>query len=535
MSVTFSQNDIAFLYPAYLLIDRHWIIRSYGPSISRQVPDVRSGDPFDAHFRVSNSTRYQAAQAGFPRRSTIELRSLVSGLKLTGSIIDIDDAYLLAVNISSLPESGDLTGLSISDFGPNDPIIDTVLLLSMQNAMLKEAKELATNLALERQKSDALSAQISRVASCLAHDFNNYLSIIKLNCNLLKIHKSNHLQLDSIINIIEETSEKSSGIALSLLSLSSSASARANKFSIDEFLYDSLPYFQAISGGCASIKLKLQAPGVLINADLSGIMNCLTNIVLNARDAIVDAGDVTISTQTEPVDRSHKEHFTQPSHLLLTISDSGAGMNEDVLSKAFDPYFSTKEKGTGIGLTSVQEFLEAHGGTIELQSSPGLGTQAILRFPIAKEERAASIDEMNRRSTTPGPSAERPRIIVVDDERYAMEALSELLETEGFYVLGATSPNEALTLIGRHLSEGRPFDILLTDIVMPEGNGIALGRAAQEACRGLKVILMSGLCNEPMPLGINFPLLAKPLKIEEILATVRHLLGADFNANQGPN
>lgn len=539
MLFTFTQSQFARLQPAYLVIDKKRNIHAVGPAISRQMPEVLIGDPIELHF-VGIGTQIEELLDPAVIGGPIELQSKSNHLHFGGNITKVNGLFLLSLHIAFADE-GALPQLKLSDFAPGDPTIDTLLLLGMQKAMLDQATELTNVLSDERQKSEGLAARISTVASFLAHDFNNYLSIINLNCDRILNNGMISENDISALRVIREISEKSASISQSLLTLSANNTEEAKEISVDEMISHALPYLRSLVGPDINLELELAVPDALVEVDESALMNCLTNLFLNSCEAMRSGGEIKISTFREsnsclgeqmelnrgPEQLSSFMHGLEPSsemtNLVLMISDTGPGMSEEVLKRAFDPYFTTKQNGTGIGLASAKNFVEFYKGSIELQSSPGAGAQVILRLPIARERVefvVVSENQLNERNVAVGQES----IIVVDDEQYALEALVELLESEGYCVVGVTSPSEAMSLIEERHLRGEPFQLLLTDMVMPEASGLELSQSALKICPDLKVLFMSGLNYRLDEQKIDYPVLSKPLNIRYVMQAISHAM-----------
>lgn len=511
MRFALDSEDLGRLFPSHILVDKHLNIIDFGASIGKRLPDLTKGDHLEDHFIVSNPEVLNALPVISANMPSIQLRSRSRPITMTGVIIESDGTYLLALNPSPIPDPTELTGLRMSDLSPTDPSLDNILLIKMQDAMIAEAKEMAAKLTAERQKSDALLQQVSRISGCLAHDFNNHLSIIKLNAQRLAQEASNNRQIAAIAEILMETTTRSSAIASSLVTLSSSQNDKRREFVADEILQDSLPYLKSLTSDGIDLILDLGASGVKVKLGQAGFLNCLTNLILNSCDAILGEGRIEIST------------YQSVNWLVVEVSDNGMGLGEAAMAQAFEPYFSTKEKGTGLGLASVQDFMTNHGGTVELLPNPVPGALARLKFPIIQDlESVADMAPLAQTGLPIGPS-DQPRILVVDDEQYALEALVELLEQEGYHVAGASSPREGIGLVQEYNEADCPFDALLTDVIMPKGNGIILAHAARAMSPDIKVIVLSGMRpEEAMP---DWPFLQKPLRLELVTETLRKVLG----------
>jgi CheY-like chemotaxis protein len=266
-----------------------------------------------------------------------------------------------------------------------------------------------------------------------------------------------------------------------------------------------------------------------IHADQNQLENVLLNLAVNARDAMPDGGRLTIETQNAHLDQRYAASelgILPGQYVLIAVTDSGAGMTEDVMRKAFDPFFTTKDvgKGTGLGLSQVYGFVKQSGGHIKIYSEVGEGTTIKIYLP--RHLGPAEDGGDPGRTETPPPADRGELILVVDDEdlvrRFSVEALTEL----GYRVLEASSAQAALAMI-----LDRPdVDLLFTDIVMPEMNGKTLADLVRVKRPDLPVIYTTGYTRNAVvhngTLDPDVELISKPFTIEELATRVRTVLEA---------
>ena len=250
----------------------------------------------------------------------------------------------------------------------------------------------------------------------------------------------------------------------------------------------------------------------LVSGDPAELREALTNLILNAVDAMPDGGTLTLATRAEA------------DTAVVTVADTGAGMTDKVKRRLFEPFFTTKGvKGTGLGLSLTFGIVSRHGGQIEVDSAPGTGTQFTLRFPVVSPAAGEAVGR------APAPVAEdaRPaRCLVADDEELVREMLSDLLAQAGHAVVAAASGAEA---IERFRAEA--FDLVLTDLGMAEVNGWQVARACKELRPDVPVLLVTGWgvelsAQELAAHGVD-AVLAKPLRVDDLLAAV-----ASFSAKR---
>jgi CheY-like chemotaxis protein len=206
---------------------------------------------------------------------------------------------------------------------------------------------------------------------------------------------------------------------------------------------------------------------------------------------------------------------TEPSaYIAICVADSGSGMSEALLSRAFEPLFSSKPKGTGLGLASVRDFAKEMGGDVWLESQVGEGTTVYLHLPLANPSTETQMAPEFVKSAD-APAIGTRHILLVEDEPYALEALTEMLEAEGYVVTPCASGEQAM-----HALEQQAYHLLLTDIVMPGQTGTEIARLAKLSQPSIKTILMSGYVPDSASLEPGWMSIRKPMDSDELLRLV---------------
>ncbi|MCX7681394.1 MAG: response regulator [Anaerolineae bacterium] len=245
------------------------------------------------------------------------------------------------------------------------------------------------------------------------------------------------------------------------------------------------------------------------------IRDALTNLIFNAVDAMPEGGILILRTRHVPAPSAHLL-----GHIILEVSDTGIGMDEETKRRAIEPFFTTKPGGSGLGLAMVYGIVQRHRGEIEIESTPGQGTTVRLRFPL-REVAQVSEAEVEAEALPP------LRILFVDDEPLIRRSLKEALEQEGHTVELADGGEAGLAAFWAAREQGKPFDVVITDLGMPYVDGREVARRVKEISPGTPVVLLSGwgmfLDSEQMPSHVD-AMVSKPPRMEELRRVLRQLL-----------
>ncbi|MBS0642245.1 MAG: response regulator [Proteobacteria bacterium] len=270
-----------------------------------------------------------------------------------------------------------------------------------------------------------------------------------------------------------------------------------------------------------------------LRADPNQLELALINLAANARDAMPDGGRVVIATRNDIIAERPASSFIEQrprpdapagEHVVISVHDTGVGMDEAALARAADPFFTTKGpgKGTGLGLSMVHGFAVQSGGALFLSSKSGEGTTAELWLPRTTEpvSQAESVPAGYARVTAPG--AGRLRILLVDDDPLVVAGAAAMLEELGHEVTHtAASGSEALSILQQH----NDFDLLMTDYLMPGMSGAQLATEARRLSPGLPVLLASGFAELDKPIGLEWPRLRKPYNLRDLANALAALKG----------
>lgn len=522
MRIFLNEHQRNTIFPANICIDKNFNILSTGPIVPRLVHDLKLGGYlFD--YIVSghaNDEDYLSSASGNHKLVRFEPKG--AGSALVGWVVPSDLGYILVLRLSPDNFLLDGSNLQISDFAPGDPFVHGLLMFTMQRAMIEEQKALTIELSASRQKTENLLNRLSRIAGFMAHDFNNFLSIIRLNCDRLANDLAEDERLLRLIDIIRSTAARGSAITRSLMTLSNQREDTSLPVPIDQLIGENVAFLSSTAGARVTVALDLRAPGARVLASPTGLLNCVVNLLINARDAMPSGG--TISIKTFPKAHSATDHdigVADNRHfIVLQIVDSGMGMSEEVLARAFEPLFSTKATGNGLGLASVKDFALALGGDARILSEQSSGTTVELVLPVwSRTEDSATNHSSDVGQGETGMGIPSPvKILVVDDEPYALEALVELLGAAGCEVTACTSAKAAES----ELAMGT-FNVLLTDIVLKNESGTDLAKLAASRDPNLNVLLMSGYVPINDQLDPKWAFVRKPINTQVLIETIRSL------------
>jgi len=321
---------------------------------------------------------------------------------------------------------------------------------------------------------------------------------------------------------ILRASERAAALTRKLLAFGRREPARLEPLDLNHIVLDVKSLLQRTLGEQVHLHTELAADPWRAVADRNQLENVLVNLAINARDAMPTGGELLIATRDVVVEEGDPGHTVVPGNYAgLVVSDTGTGMTSEVMAHAFEPFFTTKSSGagTGLGLASAYGTITQAGGEIAVDSTPGEGTTFSILLPATTEPtglRPAPVEG--------SPVEGRARVLVVDDESAICELTRRLLSRHGYEVHVADSGNEALAV----LTAQGPFDLLLTDVVMPGMSGPELVAAASVAHPGLRVQLMSGYAaplHEPGTSGTD--LLQKPFTEHTLLDCVEEVLDAE--------
>ena len=377
---------------------------------------------------------------------------------------------------------------------------------------------------LEQQLAQAQKMEsIGRLAGGVAHDFNNHLTVISGYCNLVLEDLPPADPRREAIEEIRRAGDRAAALTRQLLAFSRKQIATPRSVDLNEVIAESGKMLRRLIGEDIEIVTRAAAQPCCVKADPAQMTQILMNLAVNARDAMPDGGRIRIETTGATVDESGAGlHAVKPGrYVLLTVSDTGIGMNPETLAQIFEPFFTTKGVGlgTGLGLATVYGIVRQSGGWIEAHSEPGHG--ATFQIYLPRVESGAEPVSPTAAAAKPGGA----RVLVVEDEPQLRKLAVKMLRRLGYEVMEAADGPAALSLCERYAD---PIDLLMTDVIMPGMNGRELADKLLASRPGLHVLYVSGYTASVIEnegrLGRGTAYLAKPYSPEQLSAKVREIL-----------
>lgn len=365
--------------------------------------------------------------------------------------------------------------------------ISIVRNISDRKRMEQEQQQLQEQL-IQAQKMET----VGRLAGGVAHDFNNMLSVIlgNLEMALEQVEKGSALYAD--LKEAKEAAKKSADITRQLLTFSRKEKLKPVAIDVNLYMENMLKMLRRMIGEHITLNWQAGADASMVLMDTSYFNQMITNLCLNARDAMGERGTICITTGNRLLDDVFCEQYPDVvpgNYVSIAVQDTGCGMTPDIIAHIFEPFYTTKEhgKGTGLGLATIYGIVKQCGGCLEVESVPGQGSTFTVYLPQVSDEVAYSHD--TREYVLPSAAKGHETVLVVEDEPGILRLCSSILEKKGYTVLAASSPAEALKLSD---SFTEYIHLLITDVIMPEMNGPQLLERIKVMRPSIKCLYMSG-------------------------------------------
>jgi two-component system, cell cycle sensor histidine kinase and response regulator CckA len=387
---------------------------------------------------------------------------------------------------------------------------------------------------LEQQFQQAQKMEaIGRLAGGVAHDFNNLLMIIRGCAELLDHHKADPQRIGGYIKQINDATSIAASVVQQLMAFSRKQVPEKRALDFNAVLRDLRKMLPRLLGEDIQIVFTPGPTLERVAADRAQIEQILLNLAVNARDAMPKGGKLVLATSnvflSAPQIETGGIELPAGSYVLLSVTDTGTGMEHEVKSHIFEPFFTTKErgKGTGLGLATVYGIVKENNGFIAIDSELGKGSEFKIYFPVDPVAKDALVTKI-----VSAPAGGTETILLVEDEAALREITCEYLQSRGYNVLSANSGMQALEICRAHEA---PIDILMTDIIMPGIQGPELVKAALNMRPQMHVIYVSGYTDRGLDIANqenNAILLQKPYSLADLGHTIRSTASQQLPANR---
>ncbi len=437
---------------------------------------------------------------------------------------------------ASLAEYGAAEGIAVPVAEPGRPLVALGAYAAQPRFFSRDeelflhavASLLAAAVSRRRLEESLRQAQkmeaVGRLAGGIAHDFNNILLAIKAEAWLLTARLGAEAEERGLVQAIDEAAERAGALVRQLLAFSRGQSWRRELLDPSAVVASLAEMLEPLIGETIELQLALDRKAGLVHMDRAQLEQVVMNLVVNARDAMPRGGRLTIVVR--PVQAlTEKGRAEERGFIVIEVTDTGVGIPPADQARIFEPFFTSKSEGSGLGLAVVHSIVTRMGGRIEVRSAPGAGSTFSVYLP-----RSADAPQPMVPAPEPGaPSRGAETILLVEDDEMVREPLATILEQHGYRVLAASSAAEALRLTDQG---EQPIDLLVTDVVMPDLSGPELARVLQRIQPELKVVYVSGYPERAAAFaGLEGSLtweravlVHKPFPPEVLLAEIRALL-----------
>ncbi len=353
------------------------------------------------------------------------------------------------------------------------------------------------------------------LAGGIAHDFNNLLTSIFGNIEMAKMLLPPEHRSHAFLEAADRSMENATNLTKQLLTFAKGGEPVKEVLAIGHFIEETAQF--ALRGSNVRLKTHIAPDLYLVEIDKGQLNQVVTNLVINAQHAMPDGGTITITAENIEISGSR--------YVLISVRDEGVGIAPQHLDKIFDPYFSTKQKGSGLGLASVYSIIVKHDGTIRVDSVLNRGTTFTINLPATEKQENMTVEETRVPADIVSESA---RILVMDDEEAVREVLGAMLETMGYEISYAVNGQEAVEKYRRALENNDPYDIVITDLTIPGGMGgqETAAEILQMHSRAT-VIVSSGYSTDPVMANYKdygfSGRVGKPYHFTELQAVIRQV------------
>jgi nitrogen-specific signal transduction histidine kinase/CheY-like chemotaxis protein len=335
---------------------------------------------------------------------------------------------------------------------------------------------------------------VGQLTGGIAHDFNNLLLVVIGNLDLLKETAAPNSSDLELIEASLTAALSGSELSNSLLAFSRRQTFKVESVNVRENISEQVRLIRRAVGSKIVIEESYSDDDFVVSVDNAQLRCALTNLVVNARDAMPDGGTITVSTHGYAVSDDGTQvdpELKAGDYAVLNVKDTGSGMPPEVVDRIFEPFFTTKDvgKGTGLGLSMVYGFIKDMKGGIRVTSKVGEGTTFSIYLPVETSLPVVAAPNLAPPTSTPLPTQQRRTVLVVDDDESVRKLVVSQISSLGYRVIGTATPNKAIEVI----ESNETIDLLFSDVVMPGSiDGLELAKRAHERRPHLQILLTTG-------------------------------------------
>lgn len=491
-------------------------VRPYILSLQQITSELVSYEERQTSVKYQQALATYAAMRGF---------FIVFGIVVV--MIAIVSAYFFTRSITKpLRQAADIAdSLAAGDIPPNVEIkrYDETgrLLESMHNMVekLSQMKELEHQL----HQSQKLET-VGRLVGGIAHDFNNMLSIILGNAQLIKMNQASQSKVMERCSIIESTVMKASDFVKQLLAFSKKQILELRPIDLNNVVKDFEKIIRKMVGENIDIVIRYADEKVSIKADVAQLQQILLNLIVNAKEAMSGNGRIVIKTEMVTIVKLSsfiKQELKPGDYMVLSVSDTGVGIDAAIKDNIFEPFFTTKQTGTGLGLSVVYGIVKQHSGCIEVLDNKGGGTTFRIYIPCNQGE-VESADAREKREIIKGRNE---RILIVEDDENLRKTISEALQTIGYRIKTASDGLEGINVF---LAQKNAIDMVILDVIMPKLGGFEAYKEMKKARLDIPMLFVTGYnpednCHDTVN-EIQEEIIYKPYSIDQLSQKIRVIL-----------
>lgn len=391
--------------------------------------------------------------------------------------------------------------------------------------LVPEGRDISQRKAAEEQLHRSQKMDVmGKLTGGIAHDYNNMLGVIIGYADLLKGELSENHELARYVQEIHRAAERGSKLTKKLLSFSQQARSSSTILNMNTLLLNEQHMLEKTLTARINLTLDLAEALWPVYLDSSDLEDAILNMSINAMHAMESGGQLTIQTRNESINKMDSQllQIEEGDYVTLSITDTGSGIDDTIIEKIFDPFYSTKgDEGTGLGLSQVYGFVKRSNGVIKVYSETGQGTRFALYFPRYQDKKSEDSEHKTNDNSVSLTGTEF--ILVVDDEPALLDITRTMLHQQGYQVLCAENAKQALEIL-----ETESIDLMLSDVIMPSMDGYQLADIAQKQYPDMKIQLASGFSDDR---HVNIDddvlhknLLQKPYHSQTLFRRVRELL-----------